>query len=95
MISFLSGGSCAPTYFDTSQVDGYTLPYRVLITGNSHNFFFSLLFLLDYILKISFKGNTKCDCDTSGCTNLTLVDGSQLDVRQCPNNEDISTSMIF
>ena len=28
-----TGSSCAPTYFDTSQVDGYTLPYRVLITG--------------------------------------------------------------
>lgn len=28
-------GSTQETWFDTSQVDGYTLPYRVLISGNT------------------------------------------------------------
>jgi len=45
-----TSSSCAPTYFDTSQVDGYTLPYRVLITGILF-FSFFLYILLPHFVK--------------------------------------------
>jgi len=67
-----TGGNCPPTYFDTSQVDGYTLPYKLHISGN-----------------------TQCDCTGSGCATLTLIDGSQLDVRKCPTGEDLSSNGAY
>jgi len=65
-------GSNLLTWFDTSQVDGYTLPYRLLLTGN-----------------------TQCDCNAAGCTNLKLIDATKLGLSSCPSTEDMSTHGSF
>lgn len=57
------------TYFDTSQADGFTFPYKLLLEGQT----------------------SKCDCNSTGyCNGLTLIDGSQLDLRKCPRDENLS-----
>lgn len=66
-----SCNSASPTtWFDTSQVDGWTLPYRLTLYGATN----------------------QCDCTASGCPNLTVVDGSHLDLANCPTNEDASAN---
>jgi len=66
------GSSChsskPTTWWDTSQVDGWTLPYKVNVFGQTE----------------------KCDCEVGRCTNLTQVDGSHLDLRKCPGDDDAS-----
>ncbi|PRP86477.1 hypothetical protein PROFUN_05259 [Planoprotostelium fungivorum] len=61
------------TWWDTSQVDGWTIPYKVLLFGDTG----------------------RCDCDVGNCKNLTSVDGSRLDLRKCPTNEDASWNGRF
>jgi len=60
-------GVSTTTWFDTSQVDGWTIPYRVVLTGN-----------------------TKCDCDGKGCTDLKVIDATKLGMEYCPTGEDMS-----
>jgi len=62
----------AITWFDTSQVDGWTIPYRVLL-----------------------HGNTQCDCNGAGCTNLKVIDATKLGLQDCPTGEDMSYNGKF
>ena len=57
------------TNFDTSQVDGWTFPYKLEIL------------------------NTASQCDNGN--GLSLIDGSQLNVTNCPTNEDLSLNDMF
>jgi Cys-rich repeat protein len=60
------------TYFDTSAVDGFTLPYKLYIKGD-----------LKKCIRQCSPGET--------CKQVvSVIDGSRLDLRQCPANEDLS-----
>jgi len=61
------------THFDTSQVDGFTLPYIVKIKGDSSE-----------LAKCFFQ-----DPKNKDNPNPT-IDGSGLDVKKCPTDEDFS-----
>jgi len=61
-------GQNPTTWFDTSQVDGWTVPYKVNLFGDTG----------------------RCDCDVGQCRNLTVIDGSKLDLKRCPTGDDAS-----
>jgi hypothetical protein len=66
------------TYFDTSHVDGYTLPYKLYIKGD-----------------VKGKCSRQCCPDEPCKPVISVIDGSQLDLRKCPTDDDLSVNGQF
>jgi hypothetical protein len=67
------------TWFDTSQVDGWTLPYIVYIKNSQGQ----------------LVSNSSSSCNNgTGVTN-NIIDGSKLDLTECPSNENLSLNGLY
>lgn len=88
------------TFFDTSQVDGYTFPYLVLITANTGTTGLSTCFNTNSGVNMpvsTFNNKDVCYIDGSGliadAPGLIMPYNQNLDIG-CPNNANLANGSI-